>query len=127
MKKEQWKPIKDFEDYEISNFGRVRSRKNSNHLISLKFDMYKGYKRVDLYKKNKRTRSPIHRLVAKNFLEQGKHKVVNHIDSNPSNNHISNLEWCSQKENLRKSVARVHNAVTCYTCRLYRRHMRGKT
>ena len=31
--------------------------------------------------------------------EQGKN-YVNHIDGNPTNNKASNLEWCTQKENM---------------------------
>lgn len=30
-------------------------------------------------------------------------EVVNHIDANPANNEVSNLEWCSQKQNIQHS------------------------
>lgn len=60
-----------------------------------------GYKKVRLYKNNKRKDFYIHRLVAFVFLPKVEGKnVINHIDNNPSNNHVSNLEWCTQYENM---------------------------
>lgn len=44
----------------------------------------------------------IHRLVMITFVPIKNYKImyVNHKDKNRSNNHISNLEWCTQKENI---------------------------
>ncbi len=46
-------------------------------------------------------RDYVHRLVAEHFIspcpEPG--MVVNHIDGNPFNNHVSNLEWVTVSEN----------------------------
>lgn len=44
----------------------------------------------------------IHRLVAMAFIENPEpetKKYVNHLDENPKNNNVSNLQWCTQKEN----------------------------
>lgn len=46
-------------------------------------------------------------LVASYFLkkpENIKNIVVNHIDNDPSNNSVDNLEWVSQKENIAHSI-----------------------
>lgn len=54
------------------------------------------YKRVDMY---------IHRLVALAFIPNPDNKkFVNHIDTNRSNNHVDNLEWCISKENNQHSM-----------------------
>jgi hypothetical protein len=46
---------------------------------------------------------PIHRLVALTFLgECKKGDSVDHIDSNKNNNHISNLQYLSQRDNTIK-------------------------
>lgn len=41
----------------------------------------------------------VHRLVAKHFLNVSDKYYVNHIDGNKLNNHYSNLEWVTPKEN----------------------------
>lgn len=44
----------------------------------------------------------IHRIVAECYLTNPcGHKQVNHIDGNKENNHVSNLEWVSNKQNIR--------------------------
>lgn len=46
----------------------------------------------------------VHRLVMEAFVGIcPADKVVNHIDHNPKNNHISNLEYVTHKENCNKS------------------------
>ncbi|CAG8653642.1 4761_t:CDS:2 [Funneliformis caledonium] len=48
----------------------------------------------------------VHHLVALAFYlkEQGK-DYVNHIDRNPTNNKVSNLKWCTQKENMQHAIS----------------------
>ena len=50
----------------------------------------------------------IHRVIAEAFDLPGRtaeRDEINHIDGNPSNNHLSNLEWVSRSENIRQSYA----------------------
>ncbi len=61
-----------------------------------------GYLYVDLYKNNKFKTISVHRLVAQAFLpcENFENLVINHIDGDRTNNHVTNLEWVTQKENV---------------------------
>jgi|694.fasta_scaffold120435_2 hypothetical protein len=108
---EVWKTVKDFENYEVSNYGNVR-RKDcqviySNGMITnykqklLTQELNrKTYKRVTFSQNNIQKRYQVHRLVAMYFIPNPNNKpCVNHIDGNGSNNHVSNLEWCSYSEN----------------------------
>lgn len=93
-----WKKIPDYEElYEINKNGLIRN--SSGKTLSPHFDK-DGYLRIDLYKNSKRTKFGVHQLVAKTFVDgyfDG--AVVNHIDENKQNNHFSNLEWVTVKEN----------------------------
>lgn len=116
---EQWKPIKDYEDvYEVSDHGRIKSldrhiiskdgRKIFIHgriikLISSKITQRhpKPMYHVELWKNGKRKVFMIHRLVAEAFIPNPENKPqVNHIDGNRLNNHVSNLEWNTNSENM---------------------------
>ena len=98
---EQWIKIKNYEDfYEISNHGRIRSL--SKNIVMKQMTHYKGYKFVHLYINKKRKKFFIHVLVASHFIPNPDNKkIVNHIDENKKNNHITNLEWMTSGENTR--------------------------
>jgi hypothetical protein len=62
-----------------------------------------GYKLIQKTIDGKRRSLMVHRLVAMAFLgipENFNELDVNHKDANKSNNHFSNLEWCTHKENM---------------------------
>ena len=102
MEQEIWKQIGNSTEYQISSYGRVKSFvRNKEGLIITPDVAKKGYKRVMLRYPEARTRHLVHRLVAKAFIVNEHNKCcVNHIDNNPSNNLIGNLEWCTYSENL---------------------------
>jgi hypothetical protein len=103
---EQWKDINGYDGlYLISNFGRVKSLKGCNERI-LKLSLNKnGYPIVYLSKDCAKKTLYVHRLVAQSFLEVNSDKLfVNHIDTNKTNNHASNLEWVTPKENTEHAV-----------------------
>lgn len=86
--KEKWKKIPWAKEYQISNFGRVKSYKFNKEKFISHTTKCNGYPAVKINRKNLK----IHRLVALLFglIKEG--DMVNHIDGNKCNNHISNLE-----------------------------------
>jgi predicted nucleic acid-binding protein len=108
---EIWKEIQNYEGlYQISNLGNVKSleRLKSNgkgmqrvyEKILIPGKDRKKYLVCNLSKNNKHKTIKIHRLVAKNFVENPNNKIqVNHIDGNKNNNAYDNLEWVTNKEN----------------------------
>lgn len=101
---EIWRKIEGFEKYEVSNLGRVRSLdyKHTGEIKVLRpiLNRY-GYLRINLYKNSKLCSRSIHRLVAQAFILNPENKQqVNHIDANKQNNIVSNLEWCTNLENM---------------------------
>ena len=107
---ENWEKIKGFENYEISNFGRVKRNEctvvYSNGQVTkyklkyLNLENSRGYKRVTLCVNSKPKRFLVHRLVAEYFKPNIENKpCVNHIDGQKWNNHAINLEWCTHSEN----------------------------
>ena len=106
MNKEEWRPVKDFEElYEVSNFGKVKSLHYKNRVKILKPDIdvksNTSYERVTLSNNRKTKRFSVHRLVAEAFIPNIYNKpFVNHIDNNGLNNNASNLEWVTASENM---------------------------
>ena len=105
--KEIWKSIKQYPNYEVSNLGRVKRiphKYRKTELILKPQETKNGYLRVNLYKNNRMFHVFIHRLVLGAFQGYNKTKViVNHRDSNPKNNILTNLEWCTTQENVKYS------------------------
>lgn len=105
---EIWKPINGYEDYLVSNMGRVRSVNPYNnakpHLLSI-IDNGNGYLYVSLRKQRERKNFYVHRLVAEAFCERPDGcNYIDHIDHDRANNKATNLEWVTQKENIARSV-----------------------
>lgn len=117
--KERWKKIYGFKSYEVSDLGNVRSIDRMTHsqwgkltrrqkgCVHKQKTISKGYKQVGLRKVSggKKIFIPVHRLVAAAFLRRiKKGEVVNHLDFNPSNNALSNLEITTPRGNMQHSA-----------------------
>lgn len=100
---EQWKTIKDFTSYEISNTGKVRD-KTTGCLLKHRINSH-GYCIIGIRKginSRKQKMLTIHREVAKAFIDNPfSFPQVNHIDGNKTNNNVENLEWCTQSYNMK--------------------------
>lgn len=117
---EEWKDVKGYEGkYQVSNKGRVKALLkwdlNKKQYVNCdqimqSVDNGKGYLYITLSKEHKRKNHYIHRLVADAFVDNPKElKYVNHIDYNKKNNDASNLEWCTQKENVHHSICNMRH------------------
>lgn len=92
------KDIKGFDNYQVTDDGRVWSKKSRKFL---KQSDLNGYKVVTLYNSKKAKNYLVHRLVATEFLENPcNYKEINHRDENKANNSVENLEWCDHSYNI---------------------------
>ena len=92
------KQINGFDDYYVDDTGVVYSNK-SGYLkpISQWKDGKGRYLLVHIINNDGKAKNVlVHRIVCEAFLP-------NHKDNNPQNNNLSNLEWCTRKENLQQS------------------------
>lgn len=96
------KAIEGFPGYFVTESGQISSEK-SNKFLSDRPNTH-GYPTVTVYNNKKIRRIRVHREVAKAFLACPDPTLdVNHKDGIKTNNHVSNLEWCTRKENERHS------------------------
>lgn len=137
---EEWKVVCACPDYEVSNFGRVRSMDmrvwNGKVNYTKKGRLLKaglggtGYYTVSLRGKTHK----VAELVAEAFLEKKNSSyIVNHIDGNKKNDNIGNLEWVSPSDNnthaLRTGLRRAAINKIAYEDKVYiaHQHKLGRT
>lgn len=97
------KNIKGHEHYVIYDDGRILNTKFNKFLNPYKDTV--GYYSVVLCKNGKRSYCRLHRLLAEYFIENPENKPqVNHKDADRLNYSISNLEWCTSKENVNHAM-----------------------
>ena len=119
---EKFKDIPDYDgDYQVSNFGNVKSLKYGKERI-LKFG-HRGVRShliVLLCKDGKVKTYGVHVLVAMAFLghkPDGMNSVVDHKDNNPLNNHVDNLQILEQDGNSSANRQNSsHHKTDCGVC-----------
>lgn len=68
-----------------------------------------GYLQIRIDIDKKRYTFYVHQAVARKYIDNPNNlKEVNHKDGNKYNNHYTNLEWCTRKENMNHSQI-LHN------------------
>ena len=137
---EIWKEIENYEGYQVSNFGRVRSldRYNSRGywikgcILKPIMDK-KGYLTVGLSKNNQRKAFKVHRLVALHFIPNIENKPeIDHINTIKTDNTVflnedgsvnyekTNLRWVTKKENMNNPLTKTKMQINA------RKHSKGK-
>jgi hypothetical protein len=90
---EQWQPIRFFEDYSVSDHGRIRSDKSGRYL-SLNVNQY-GVLQVGMMREGEQRHRSVPLLVAKAFIPESRAPFDTpiNLDGNRYNNHVDNLAW----------------------------------
>ena len=104
MQKEIWKVVPSFEDYHVSNLGRVKSFKLKESKVLRPFINRCGYHTVGLKKNCSRKTMMVHRLVMLAFVGPSR-LTVDHLNMDKLDNRLENLEYVSLRENLRRASA----------------------
>ena len=118
-----YKIIKDFENYMVDENGNILNWKTQIFKKPTSNNRGKGYLYVDLYNNGKHKRVYIHRLVAQAFIPNPENKpYINHIDGNPRNNNVKNLEWCTPLENV-EHASKVLGVMNTYNNSNYKKHL----
>ena len=101
LENEIWKP---YQNYLVSNYGRVRHATKNN---LLKPSLTCGYYKVRLSKDGLTEDKMVHKLVWELFSDwdtPDSISVIDHIDGNKTNNHINNLRKISLSENVKAAL-----------------------
>jgi hypothetical protein len=105
-----FKPVPDFDGYFATTCGRIISTKRRKPILLKPFNKDKTSKYLHI-KLNRKTKK-LHRVIASAFLyastqlcRGGQRRLeVNHIDGDPTNNKVANLEIVSRKENMQWNI-----------------------
>lgn len=119
LKGEEWRDVVGYEgDYIVSSYGRIAVvreeymyrrngrifyKKMSRHICSTSISPSTNYRRISFMKGCKKETKLVHRVVAEAFIPNpNNYSCIDHIDDNPGNNRVDNLQWCNHKMNNSK-------------------------
>jgi hypothetical protein len=107
---EEWRPVKDFPEYEVSNLGRV---KRGDLIMKQRLDSDKQYWIITLRKDKSPFTRRVHRLEAEAFLPNPEDKPeIDHLNRDGLDNCLENLRWATRSENLKNRSCLVRSTNT---------------
>jgi hypothetical protein len=102
----EWRQIAEAPNYSVSNTGLVKLTRLNRLLSGYNRN---GYLQVSLKKDGEQLHRLVHRLVATEFIPNDdtiNRIYVDHIDTDPRNNNVSNLRWVTPKENMNNEITK---------------------
>lgn len=105
---EIYKPIPNFSNYLISNYGNIKNNKTNktNNILRGSGDKHSYIFHVLVDNNSNRKTIACHRIVAQVFIPNSENKSqVNHKNKNRKDNRLQNLEWVTPSENVLHAIS----------------------
>lgn len=110
--------------YEVTDDGEIYKIVNEQRVLAKTYGTSRGYRyRTFAYTENKKQKHMyVHRAIALGLIPNpNNYPQINHIDGNPRNNSVSNLEWCTGSQNVQHAykiglIQPMRNAKPCIYC-----------
>lgn len=110
--------------FEVNELGEVYRVKNGEKVLATqtKTGGEHNYRVVTAFKDGKQKCFYVHRLVAEAFIPNPENlPEISHIDGNPGNNRVENLQWCTRQQNKQHAyrtglINPYANAKPCKVC-----------
>jgi hypothetical protein len=124
MENEIWKPVPDYEMYEVSDQGRIRKwLKTSKTWKPINSTTYKNapYKMFTVCRHRKPTKLYLHRILAQLFLPNDNPDLNPDVcfkDGNIANTTLSNLYWSNQDARMKRRLAEGKYENVSHNCKL---------